>query len=208
MDLLAGGLLSAFLTILSFPKYEFGWLAWVALVPLLVALRGLTSRQAFWLGWGSGTVAWMGLGGWLVNTVHEFGPLPYALSVPLVVFVAAYLGVYVAVFCALWQRLARGSPSPLMRVLGAAAYWTALEFVRTYAFTGLPWNLLGYTQYRALPLIQVADLTGVYGLSFLIVLVNAAVAETLAGPGAVHRLVSRPLPRSPARPGTTARTRR
>src|SRR5439155_1030079 len=60
---------------------------------------------------------------------------------------------------------------------GAPFIWVALEWLRTYLFSGLPWALLGYSQYQWLPVIQIADHTGVYGVSFLVVLVNAALAE-------------------------------
>jgi len=55
--------------------------------------------------------------------------------------------------------------------------WVGLEYTRTYAFTGLPWGLIGYTQYSNLWLIQISDITGVYGVSFLIILVNLAIAS-------------------------------
>lgn len=180
---MAAGLLSAVFLVLSFPKYEFSWLAWIALVPLLLALRGLTARQAFWLGWGSGLMASTGLLAWVMNSMQDYGHLPFLVSGLLLLLLAAYVGLYTGLFCWLWQMLdsAVGGLSPTRRMVGAAAVWTTLEFVRSHALTGFPWALLGYTQYRHLPLIQVADLTGVYGLSFLIVLVNAAIAET-AGP--------------------------
>jgi apolipoprotein N-acyltransferase len=61
----------------------------------------------------------------------------------------------------------------------AASLWVALESLRTYLLTGFPWNLLGYSQHRNLALIQVAAATGVYGVSFLVMAVNAALARAL-----------------------------
>ena len=67
---------------------------------------------------------------------------------------------------------------PSLVLLGAPCVWVTLELLRTHLLSGLPWSLLGYSQYRWLPAIQIADHTGVYGISFLIVLVNVAVSET------------------------------
>jgi apolipoprotein N-acyltransferase len=60
-------------------------------------------------------------------------------------------------------------------------FWTAAEHVRSWVLTGFPWELLGYSQYRCLPVIQIADVTGVYGISFLVVTVNCAVWALLRG---------------------------
>ena len=70
-----------------------------------------------------------------------------------------------------------------MLFLAAPAVWVTLELARTHLFSGFPWALLGYSQYRSLPVIQVADLTGVYGISFLIVLVNTGIAEVISRTG-------------------------
>ena len=59
----------------------------------------------------------------------------------------------------------------------APCLWVALELLRTYVLSGLPWSLLGYSQYRQLDVIQIADHLGVYGVSFLVVLTNVALAE-------------------------------
>lgn len=59
--------------------------------------------------------------------------------------------------------------------------WVSLEYLRSFLITGFPWFYIGHSQYIYLPLIQVTDITGVYGLSFLIILVNAAVVELISG---------------------------
>ena len=64
-------------------------------------------------------------------------------------------------------------------ILPAPFLWVTLELIRTYFLSGLPWALFGYSQYQWLPIIQLADHFGVYGVSFLLVLVNAALAETI-----------------------------
>ena len=82
---------------------------------------------------------------------------------------AAYLALYVAAAICLTRFAENHSVPPLSLF---PILWVALEYLRAHAFTGFPWASLGYTQYRTLPLIQIADITGVYGVSFLIVLLN------------------------------------
>jgi len=166
--------LSGALYPLCFPSFELGWLAWFALLPLHLALNEVKPRQAFWLGWLAGLIAYAGTMPWVVTAMHLYGQVPLAISILLMLLLAAYLGLYVA-FYALglaWLRPKR----PLIILLGAPSLWVALELVRTYAFTGLPWALFGYSQYKWLDIIQIADLTGVYGISYLIILVNTVFA--------------------------------
>ena len=83
-----------------------------------------------------------------------------------------YLALYPAVFVFTLKKLGYGPYMPLL----AALLWTGLEYIRTYAFTGFSWGALGYSQFKNLNLIQVADFTGIYGVSFMIVLVNSSIA--------------------------------
>ncbi|HUK57433.1 MAG TPA: apolipoprotein N-acyltransferase [Nitrospiria bacterium] len=171
--------LSGVLSFLIFPRYDFESLAWIALVPLFLALENQSVRKSFGLGWAAGTVYFLGTIHWVTNTMIHYGKLPAVVSYPILLLFALYLGLYVAAFAALFVFLKRRTTFP--PVLAAPALWVALELLRTYALTGFPWELLGYSQYLSLPVIQIADTAGVYGVSFLIVLVNVAVAEgTLA----------------------------
>ena len=167
--------LSGVLCFLSFPRYDLEALAWIALVPLFLALENLTVRKSFWLGWTTGTVYFLGTVHWVTNTMIHYGKLPAVVSYPIMLLFVVYLGLYVAAFAALFVFLKRRTTFPA--ALSAPALWVSLELLRTYALTGFPWAALGYSQYLSLPVIQIADTTGVYGVSFLIVLVNVAVAE-------------------------------
>lgn len=156
----------------AFPDLSLSGLAFVALVPLLAAVTGRRSSEAFRLGFLAGMVHYASLLSWVVYTMGTYGQLPLFLSVPVLGLLAAYLSLYPAAFAALWGRLR----VPLWVLAPAAgALWTALEFLRAHLLTGFPWELLGYSQHHRLALIQAADVTGVYGLSFLIVTINAAV---------------------------------
>ncbi len=108
--------------------------------------------------------------------MHNYGkvplPISYLIMLVLVLYLALYIGIFTflrGLFVSSGQTVAIVSP----------LIWTALEFIRTYIFTGFPWVLLGYSQYRFLQIIQISDATSVYGVSFLIVMVNEAVAAVI-----------------------------
>jgi apolipoprotein N-acyltransferase len=160
---------------LCFPGYDHGWLAFFVLVPLHLAIADAPPRPAFWLGWLAGLVAFVGTMFWVVTAMHLYGKMPLIIAYGVMLLLAAYLGLYVALYSALLTWVRRGLPH--VGLLAAPFIWVALELVRTYAFSGLPWALFGYSQYRWLTAIQIADVTGVYGVSFYLVLVNVALTE-------------------------------
>ncbi len=161
---------------LSFPDFDLGFLAWILLVPLHIAMVDAPPRQAFRYGWLAGLVAFVGTMSWVVTAMHLYGKMPLIPSYLLMLLLAAYLGLFVAAYALCVAMFQRKLPS--LMLLGAPCVWVALELLRTHLLSGLPWSLLGYSQYRWVPAIQIADHTGVYGISFLIVLVNVAVSET------------------------------
>ncbi|MEE8504481.1 MAG: hypothetical protein V3T26_08555, partial [candidate division NC10 bacterium] len=166
--------LSGVLLALSFPRFHLAPLAFGALVPLLVGLHGVSTLQGTSLGIIAGMVFYLMSIPWVVHTMVTYGGLPLPLGVLLLIALSLYLALYVGVFAYGVTRLStRGG---LAYLLGTAALWVILEYLRTFLLTGFPWNLLGYTQYRYLSVIQIASITGVYGVSFLLVLTNAAVA--------------------------------
>ncbi len=120
-------------------------------------------------------MAFAGTMAWVVTAMHHYGKMPLVWSYLALALLAAYLGLYLAVYTAAIAWLRRTLPSSAF--VAAPFLWVALELIRTYLFSGLPWALLGYSQYQWLPVAQIADVTGVYGVSFLVVLVNAAIAE-------------------------------
>jgi apolipoprotein N-acyltransferase len=163
---------------LSFPKSDLELLAWIALVPLHWALDGKTKAQAFWIGWLSGTIAFTGMMSWVVTAMNTYGKVPLPISYGILLLLTAYLGLYVGLYSAgaVWFR----SLIPRYGFFVFPCLWVTLELIRTYALSGMPWGLLGYSQYRQIEIIQIADHMGVYGVSFLIVLVNVALAEFLS----------------------------
>ena len=146
--------------------------AWVALLPLHRVLVGVTPGQAFRRGWLTGFLAFAGTMYWVVVAMHLYGKVPLPVSVMLMLVLAGYLGLYVGLYA--WGFIRLEQRWPAAAWIAAPCVWVSLEYVRTHAFSGLPWGLLGYSQFQRLSLIQVANVTGVYGVSFLIVLVNVS----------------------------------
>jgi apolipoprotein N-acyltransferase len=169
--------LTGLLSPLCFPDFNFGWLAWIVLVPLHLALDGVTPRRALWLGWLAGFLAFTGIMSWVVTAMHQYGRMPLLASYPVMWLLAAYLGLYVGLYASGFAWLK--SRLDAAASLGAPCLWVALEWVRGHFLSGLPWMLLGYSQYQWLPVIQIADVTSVYGVSFLIALANVGLADLL-----------------------------
>lgn len=167
---------SGALIALSFPTAGFSFLAWIALIPLLIALEGASLRQAFRLGFTCGLTAYALILYWLNVVVTHFGHLPWAVSIPLYLSLAAWL----ALFYGLAALIARyGEQGRIKLVFTLPVAWVALDFLRSFLLTGFPWAMLGHSQYRILPLIQIADLSGVYGITLLIVLTNVVLYRVL-----------------------------
>jgi apolipoprotein N-acyltransferase len=159
----------------SFPRLAWYPLAWIAWVPLLMAIRESEWRESFRLGFASGMVHYLSLLYWLVHTMHHYGHLPLWQCVPILGLMATYLALYTGLLTAGMSL----RPANLATILLFPAGGVALEYMRAHLLTGFPWELMGYSQFRLLPIIQIADLAGVYGVSALIFLVNGGIAFSL-----------------------------
>ncbi|OPX20909.1 MAG: apolipoprotein N-acyltransferase [Desulfobacca sp. 4484_104] len=163
---------SGLLLTAAFPKFNQTYLLWLALVPLFWALPGVSGRNAFLLGFINGLSHNLTLLYWIVYVTHVYGHLPLILGFAILLLLATYLSLYRGIWT--WG-ISWGQQRGLNQLWWAPALWVALEFGQAYIFTGFPWELLGYGLYNCRLLVQLADLTGVYGLSFLIVFVNQAI---------------------------------
>ncbi|MFH1540911.1 MAG: apolipoprotein N-acyltransferase [Elusimicrobiota bacterium] len=167
---------SAILIILSFPishsTGSFWFLAWIFLVPLFLAVQNEKPLKSFLYGTLTGFIAYCGILYWLVPTFSTAGE-PIIIGVIVLFLLSFYLAVYYGFFCFLSSLFPTSFP------LFFASLWISLEFIRTYLFTGFPWALLGYTQWSNLPIIQISEFTGIYGVSFLIILVNLAIVSII-----------------------------
>jgi apolipoprotein N-acyltransferase len=148
------------------------FLAWFALVPLLFAIQNqplitVTLRSFF-----TGMIFYFFSLNWITNTLVNYGNIPVSLSFIILALLAAYLSFYFSLFCILTTKWSRGKP--VYFFLLAPLVWTSLEYLRSTHMTfGFSWMGLGYSQFQTLAIIQPAEITGVYGVSALIVLVNA-----------------------------------
>jgi apolipoprotein N-acyltransferase len=159
--------LSGILLALAFPNHLMDWLAWLAFVPFFLAIRGKKPWQTLLMGWLCGVVFFLGITPWWIKEFRFVSPLASGLGY-------LYLGLYFALFGLFLSWL-----SKIVRSLFliAAPVWVTIEFLRAnISFLAFPWALLGHTQYHNIPIIQMASFTGVYGVSFIIVMANAAIS--------------------------------
>ncbi|MBI3030569.1 MAG: apolipoprotein N-acyltransferase [Candidatus Rokubacteria bacterium] len=161
-------IVSGLLVTVSLPSFDLGFLAWLALSPLLFCLRQKGPFAALGLGFLFG-LAFTGSCFYWLNAVPDVTPSRFLMLI-------AALSVYPVVFALLYNLTSAAIGSWV--ILAAPALWVALEYARvSLFFLAVPWNLIAHSQYRYLPLIQIADMTGVYGISFLIVTANQVVSE-------------------------------
>jgi apolipoprotein N-acyltransferase len=185
-------LLSAILQILMFPLPRLYFLCWIALAPLLVALlrtssalsiqldagqklNPATPAQGFLLGYACGILWYLGSCYWVFDVMHQYGGMSVGIAAFILILFALYLGLYHAAFGLLFALLTRKNSYNRVALLASPFLWVAVEFAR-YRITGFPWLLLGISQVDNIPLTRIATVTGVYGLSLEIMLVNAAFA--------------------------------
>jgi apolipoprotein N-acyltransferase len=166
MALVAGLLLAV-----SFPKIGIAGFAWMAPGLMLAAALGRKGWESFRIGYVAGLAHYLASLYWLLLIPYRWHGIPLG---PAAGWLA--LSAFLALFPATWVWISSGVPLAdanwLRRALSClcgAAVWVALEMVIARIFGGFPWNLLGDSQYRMVPLIQVASVTGVYGVSFLVV---------------------------------------
>ncbi|MGC2424391.1 MAG: apolipoprotein N-acyltransferase [Nitrospirota bacterium] len=171
-------LLSGILLALSFPEADISVLAWVALIPLLYSIRDKSPRQSFKEGFVAGIAFYALSLRWVLIVMRSYGGIGFFSSFFLLLALSAYLALYIGAFA--WLYVKAREHAGTASVLLAPAFWVALEMLRNYLLSGFPWNLLGYSQHQNLPLIQIADIAGVYGVSALIVMTNAAISEFIA----------------------------
>ncbi len=169
--------------VLLLPPVAAWWLSLVVFVPALWALDGLRGFRAFGAGWLMGASPSLVLGYWIAPTVVNFGGMPWSIGVLAHVAYALVFGAYAGVFA--WGL------APLRRMTGrwwpfaAAALWASCEFLNPQMFA----HYLGLAFYQRPEIFLVTSVTGIAGVSFLMVLVSAVL---FAG------LKSRALPVGPA----------
>ena len=178
---LALAVISGALNIALFPKFGYSWLGWCFLAPLLLAIyKERSTLKAFTLGWLCGAVFFTGSCYWITAVLKNYGNLSWLTSILIFLLLVVYLACFYGLFALLFARL-----SVLWSACSfciAPFIWVSTEFARTYLLTGFPWCLLGYSLIDQPHLAQFATITGVYGLSFLLILINALLAYSILSP--------------------------
>ncbi|HTS34310.1 MAG TPA: apolipoprotein N-acyltransferase [Candidatus Solibacter sp.] len=190
--------LSAVLQVLIFPLPGVYVLSWFAITPLILALlrtrragalevedavrlQPATLWQAFVLAYVCGILWYAGTCYWIFDTMRLYGGLSMPMALLVLFLFCCYLGLYHGVFGLLFSLLV-GRGRDYRRVLVATPLvWVAMELARA-RITGFPWNLLGTAQIENIAMCRIASWTGVYGISFEIVLVNVALAAAFLVP--------------------------
>jgi len=184
-------LLSGTLLALSFPRFGHPAFAWIALVPLVLALSGWRGRpgrlpgqpplRAFLLGLASGSVYFAGTLYWTGTVIRTFGGIPTIAAIGGVILLALYQGAFPAIGALISSRLINRAGVAGIFLVPAA--WVATEYFRGVAFGGFPWVPLGDSQVTVLPVAQLASVLGMYGVSLLVAFVNAAIAYAMLTAG-------------------------
>ena len=172
-------IISAIFLIISFPKIDQSFFVWFALVPLLFALEGKTPYQSFLIGWLCGFIFYLGLIYWIVVVTKTYGGLIYPLAIFVMLLLVTYLSIYFALALSLSRFIEAKTRFTLPLIF--PFLWVTMEYIRSFAFSGFPWESLGYALYQSRYLIQCVDITGIYGMSFLIVFINGTIYLLIRG---------------------------
>jgi len=154
--------LSGFILALPFYNAKFWIISWFGFLPLFIALKNKSRFLSFFLSYFTGIIFWSATIYWLIH-VTLMG------TIVLIFYLAFYFSLFGLLFSTMNYELST------MNLLFVPSIWVLLEYLRSQLFTGFGWALLGYSQYLNLPIIQMADITGVWGVSFLVMMVNIAI---------------------------------
>ena len=156
-------ILSAVLLILAYPGFNFEFLAWIALIPLFFSLEEKSPKEKFVTGYIFGIIFFSGILYWLLN-----------ITVPGTIVLILILSIFPGIFCFFYRV-----NNALFSSIFISSAWVLSEYFRAHFLTGFPWALLGHSQSFNPSVIQIADITGAYGVSFLVVLANFGIYLTL-----------------------------
>ncbi len=161
------------MTGLAFPKTELFYLGWISLVPLIYLLLKMNPAQSFVLGLLAGSFFYAVILYWIPAVPMHYGGLSLGMSILIYILLVLLLALFWGIFA-----LTASFYSRYMRKLAFLAIpllWISMELIMTYLFTGFPWGLLGASQYKNICFIQFSSITGVYGLSFIMVLFQSLI---------------------------------
>jgi apolipoprotein N-acyltransferase len=169
ISLLFPPFISALILVLSFPTFDIGWLAWFGLVPLLVAISGRSPAYGFFSFFIYGFLFFSGVCSWLYE-VDTFRIVHH-------IIIMTYLGLYFGFFGLTFNFISKKWGATTAHTT-APFVWVSIEYIRSnMSFLALPWGLLAHTQYQHPSIMQVSSITGAYGLSFSVFMVNSTLAS-------------------------------
>ncbi len=149
---------------LSFAPFNINFLAWIGFLPLFFIIQNLSFKKSFVFFYISGLAFFLISLCWLINVTI----LGWIL---LCLYLSLYFGFFGSIFSFFSRWLSQEKKSFFLLIAVPAA-WVGMEFLRSHILSGFGWNLIGYSQFKELNLIQITDICAVYGVSFLIMFVN------------------------------------
>ena len=158
--------LSVYLLVLSFPKYDFWPCAWGALIPFMCALDRKSWKTSLGFGYLVGILFFLG-------TLYWFMHVTVIGALVLIFYFAVYFGLFALGYNFFSKE------KVIWKIFLFPSLWATLEFIRAHLFTGFDWVSLGHSQYKNLLFIQIADVTGMFGVSFILVMINVVLKETV-----------------------------
>ncbi|HEV2182569.1 MAG TPA: apolipoprotein N-acyltransferase [Candidatus Acidoferrales bacterium] len=170
----------------SFPNYNLPLLAWISVALLMLASLGARTRDAALYGFINGALFYPLSVPWIDTVMQQYGNVSPLASAGILALVTLAGALFPLAFAILVSRAAKRSIA--MACVFAPFLWVALEFARTHLpIIGFPWNLIGYAASGNLALVQLASVTGIFGLSLLVVGFNALVVWAIASPSSKSR---------------------
>ena len=154
-------LLSGILLFFAFPPLELSFLSWIAFVPILYVInKNISLKESFIYFYLTGLMFFVLLLYWLCY-----------VTVPGMIILICFLSCFYGVYGFLIKYVLKFS----LGIFILPFLWVVLEYVRSWLFTGFPWAMFGFTQYTNIKIIQIADICGVYGVSFLLMFFNVGI---------------------------------
>ncbi len=171
-------IISGLLTALAFPKFNLSFFSWISLIPVFFILFRAKRRHAFGLGWLSGFAFYALLLYWIPAVPSHYGGLSIPLSLFIYLLLAAFLALFWGIFAIISHRLDESFPK--WSFILTPFVWISMEYLLTHILTGFPWGLLGYSQHQNLYFLQLASVTGIYGLSFFLILFQTSFVRAIS----------------------------
>lgn len=167
ISLSAGAILS-----FALAPYYYWWIALLSPALLYACLHQRSAKQAFFIGWGYGFGLWFVGAFWLYTSIHVYGDTSAVLSVIMIAIMALAMGLFTALQTWIYRKFFPETP------LTFAPLWVLFEWAKTWVFTGFPWLFVGYA-FTERFLDGYAPLFGVFGVSFVVILLACALVEIL-----------------------------